>query len=195
MKPRNTLTAIAVLMLLGLIATLITMPSETGQAWPWNRSTIIVEDDTPAPSARRDGIIGLTKRTIANAENITEAVKAAISAAGKVVDRTEARSEQPEVAKTAIDEAVKAAAMPLPIPPDVTVDVQQATGVWQAAADGSQYLWDQFGNWWAYSPETGVMPWKKPPPDLPAVPQAGDCSNCLNGSCPVRYGLFGRRGG
>jgi len=127
MDRKNTFTAIAVLCLLGLIASLITVPAGDSQAWPWHRSTVILDDGgQAAPTAPSNRLIPLTKRTIANAERITEAVKAAISAAGKVIDRTEVAGEQPEAAKTAIAEAVQAAAPPAQIPESADLPIPEA---------------------------------------------------------------------
>jgi hypothetical protein len=183
MKPRNTFTAIAVLMLLGLIASLVTVPSDSGQAWPWNRQLVVIDqDDYAGPIAKRDGIISLTKRTIANVEDITEGIKAGMSAAGKVIDKAETiRGERSEASKTAIGDAVKAAA-PLPLPET------PAVGQWRLGSDGIQRLTDKAGNQWQYTDAGGVQ----------QVSAAAGCDNCANGQCGVqmyRGGLFGRRGG
>jgi hypothetical protein len=137
MKPRSTLTAIAVLCLLGLIASLITVPHDSTQAWPRGRQLVIVDDGGTAatPAAKGSGLISLTKRTIANVEDITEAVKAGMSAAGKCIDKTEkARGETPQAAKDAVLEAV-GATPPIPdvppLPPAAAVGTQSQTITYQ----------------------------------------------------------------
>ncbi len=176
MDGKNTFTAVAVLCLLGLIASLITVPAGDGTAaFPWHRPVFVVDQGDAAPAAPSDRLIPLTKRTIANAERITEAVKAGISAAGKVIDRTEVSSEQPPVAQAAIAEAVKAAAPPVPLP--TTPDVQRAVGQWGDEIGGVRYLQDQFGQWWSYTQYEGVLPSSGPQASMPAG------WSCANGQC------------
>jgi len=123
---------LAAMLVLIAIAFLLSVPQgESNAGWFFNRR--VAEDD--GAQLVSDRLIPTTKRTVANVEDITEGVKAALVAAGQTIDsRNKVRMSGAEPTDTqvitvqATAEVAPAKSLP-PLPEDSTETLSQPTHI------------------------------------------------------------------